>query len=91
MLQDLQESGFPDISKFHLVRIRKELGLYRWETEESWERKEAHYRTIIERELAKGILDSYGRGMLHAYFKGEGFNIKRYIRTIEFFLILTCY
>jgi hypothetical protein len=76
ILAELRTSGF-SISLRQLKRVRLDLGLVRRKSEEAWKHEEETMRTLITNELQKGVTDSFGRGLLHTHFRGEGYTISR--------------
>lgn len=76
ILSELQETGhFITINQ--LRRIRKALGLTFRINSEQWEQVKHTARTRIQEELDSGLIDSYGRTYLTAYFRGKGLCIGR--------------
>ncbi|KAL2044338.1 hypothetical protein N7G274_003043 [Stereocaulon virgatum] len=72
MLTWLKGEGF-QVTKRGLVRVRKELGLKRLEkSQEARDHMDEKLKELIEQELAKNVIQSYGRGQLVEHFRKIG-------------------
>jgi hypothetical protein len=75
ILEEIRDDGF-SISKRTLATVRKNHGMERRHNHFT-DQEEHRYRTIIQNQLDKGVIDSYGRKYLHVHFRTNGFNIAR--------------
>ena len=73
---ELEHSGHA-ITMDQLVRIRRSLGLTQRMGSEKWEQAKEQARTKIQEELRTGLIDSYGRTYLAAFFRNKGLCIGR--------------
>ena len=86
LLQILQEEGH-QIGKYSLVRIREELGLKRrLHTEDEKETADQRALDALTEELQHGIVEGYGRGLLHAHFQQLGVHIARFVLSYDIYL-----
>ena len=86
MLQWLQKENFK-ITRRGLVRIRKDLGLKRLEvSQEMRDHTDEKLKELIEQELNKNVIQSYGKGQLVEHFRKLGHPVVRYISYNSFFL-----
>ncbi|KAL2041803.1 hypothetical protein N7G274_005587 [Stereocaulon virgatum] len=77
MLTWLKGEGF-QVTKRGLVRVRKELGLKRLEkSQEARDHMDEKLKELIEQELAKNVIQSYGRGQLVEHFRKIGHPVVR--------------
>ena len=77
MLQWLRTEGFT-VTSYGLVRIRKELGLKRLETnKEVRDHMDEVVRRLIQEELGKNVIQHLGRGLLVEHFRKLGHPVIR--------------
>lgn len=79
MLQVPHDEGF-QISLLGLRRVRKELNLYRVHI--STERKQLlkdTIQTVVQQGIQKGVIQGYGRRLVHDYFRRQGYNFPRFV------------
>ena len=79
MLLWLQKEGFK-ITRRGLVRIRRDLGLKRLEpSQELRDHMDEKLKELLEQELPKNVIQSYGKGQLVEHFQKLGHPVIRYI------------
>jgi transposase len=71
-----------------VVRVRRQLGLWRRLSIFDRQGLEEQLREAIKVELDKGVIESYGKGLLYTHFRTSGFIATRYIYI---FLLLLLY
>jgi hypothetical protein len=76
ILTELEQSGHA-ITIDQVVRTRRSLGLTLRMDAEKWEQAKEQARAIIQEELSTGLIDSYGRTYLTAFFRNKGLCIGR--------------
>jgi hypothetical protein len=76
IIEQLSDEGF-QISLSACVRLRKEMGIHRWQSNEDFQQYAQRYRTLIEHELKKGSATQLGRGLLYSHFRNQGIIISR--------------
>jgi hypothetical protein len=64
----LKAEGYP-IALRTFVQLRKSMGIKRKHSLAEYEARHEQLKDIISRELDNGTISSYGRTMLHTYFK----------------------
>jgi arginine repressor len=82
IVEQLKSEGF-QISLTACVRLRKEMGIHRWQSHEDFQQYAQRYRTLIERELGKGVATHLGRGLLYYHFRNQGMVISRLDITLN--------
>lgn len=77
ILHALREEGF-SIGPYALGRLRSEYGLKRrLRTQEERDQSQDLGLDVLTEELQKGVIEGYGRGLLHAHFQQLGVQISR--------------
>ncbi len=60
-----------------LIRIRKDLGLYRRLANEHGEAAQSQLGHIVQSQLDEGVIQGYGRGYLYTHFRSQGHIVSR--------------
>jgi hypothetical protein len=76
LLYVLKREGF-NISKWHLVKLRFQLNLQRRIRSSEKERANKVVQRMVTEELRKGQIEGYRRGLLHSYFRQQGYIVSR--------------
>jgi arginine repressor len=76
LLHALQNEGF-EITAGTLKRLRHRLGLQRRTNPIEAQQQTDEIIQAVEEELKKGIIEGYGKELLHRHFRSKGFMIAR--------------
>jgi DNA polymerase III delta prime subunit len=76
LLRALQNEGF-EITARILRRLRHQLGLQRRTNPVEAQQQTDEIIQAVEEELEKGIIEGYGKELLHRHFRSKGFMIAR--------------
>ena len=71
ILEVLRYEGY-QIGGERLVRLRKELGLFRRMSSKESQTADIQLRAIVQDELEKGRIQGFGRGYLYTHFRSMG-------------------
>jgi hypothetical protein len=78
MLQVLRQEGF-QIKSRTLQRIRLSMGLHRRLSLDRYEEIDGILKEVVRKELDKGGIEGYGRGLLYTHFRSHMHIISRYL------------
>lgn len=78
ILHVLQQEGF-QIKRRTLQRIRLSMGLHRRLSLDRYEEIDSILKEVVRKELDKGGIEGYGRGLLYTHFRSHMHIISRYL------------
>lgn len=68
--ETLQDEGYK-IAYWTFVQLRRSIGIKKKHSVAEYEARYEEFKQVVARELDKGEITSYGRTMLHTYFRSE--------------------
>jgi hypothetical protein len=79
--------GFPDISLRTITRWRRDIGIYRSQSQYIQETVAENLRKIVREELDKGTIEGYGKTLLHTHFRAIGIHASQFAYPLIYLYI----
>lgn len=69
IVEILQDEGFPELTEYAFVRIRRAMGIKRRLRVAEFEERFEEYKAIVQKEFDNRTIENYGRTLLYTHFR----------------------